>query len=295
MATARTDLAVELREQCEVRKEDGFEESTQTVDGFSVVKVTISGDAAAKKLNKEKGHYVTVDLTGAFEDSSRCERAVGLLAREISALLPDSVKTVLVVGLGNRSLTADALGPKAVQGLIVTHHLKRYSPDVFRSLDLGDVAALTTGVLGETGMESAVLVAAAAERCKPDVVVLIDALAAREMKRLCATVQLCDTGLSPGSGVGNRREPLTRKTLGCAVLSLGIPTVVDAVTLAADLLGENGSHGLQKKLSGYEKNMIVTPKDVDVLVDKAAKLLSRALNRALHPNLSEQDVQMLLE
>lgn len=292
---ARTDLAVELRQGCAVRKEDGFEESVQTVDGFSVVRVHITADAAAKKLNKEKGRYVTVDLSGTFEDVTRCEKAVDLLAREITALLPHNAKTVLVVGLGNRALTADALGPKTVHGLIVTHHLKGHSPQICQTLGLGDVAALTAGVLGETGMESAVLVAAVAERCKPDAVVLVDALAAREMKRLCATVQLSDTGLSPGSGVGNRREPLTQKTLGCAVLSLGVPTVVDAVTLASDLLNQDGNRNLQKKMSGYEKNMIVTPKDVDVLVDKAAKLLSRALNRAFHPHLSAQDMQTLLE
>ena len=194
---------------------------------------------------------------------------------------------VLVVGLGNRAITPDAIGPKVHEHTLVTRHLVEQIPEHFGAFR--PVASLSAGVLGTTGMESGELVQAVCRRLKPACVVAVDALASRSLKRLCRTVQLSDTGIAPGSGVGNHRWALDRASLGVPVLAVGVPTVVDASTLAADLLGQEELPPL-----GEGRDLLVTPKDIDSQVDDLAKVIGYGISLALQPGLDVADLDLLL-
>ena len=193
----------------------------------------------------------------------------------------------LVVGLGNRAITPDAIGPKVHEHTLVTRHLVEQIPEHFGAFR--PVASLSAGVLGATGMESGELVQAVCRRLKPACVVAVDALASRSLKRLCRTVQLSDTGIAPGSGVGNHRWALDRASLGVPVLAVGVPTVVDASTLAADLLGQEELPPL-----GEGRDLLVTPKDIDSQVDDLAKVIGYGISLALQPGLDVADLDLLL-
>ena len=232
------------------------------------------------------GRYVSVDLRPCFADrAGRLAAAAEVLAEELAPLLP-AEGGVLVAGLGNPAMTPDAVGPLAVGHLLVTRHLDQALPG------LRSVAAAAAGVLGTTGMESAEWVRGLAERVEPAAVIVIDALAARDVERLCAAVQVSDTGIVPGSGVGNARMALTRETLGVPVISVGVPTVVDAATLALDLLGEDAP--LPQSLRDRGGGLFVTPRDVDAQVRYAARAAGYAVNLALQPSLTVEDLEALL-
>jgi spore protease len=191
--------------------------------------------------------------------------------------------SVLVVGLGNRGITADALGPLAVDGLLVTRHLQQQERDIFRKMECCAVSALAPGVLGQTGMEVAEVVAGAVRQAQTDVIVAIDALAARECDRLAATVQISNAGISPGSGIGNDRTALTRESLGVPVIALGIPTVVDSSTLVYDALRRAGVKQVSGRLAEILENgrrFYVSPKEADLITDRTSRLVARSLNRA---------------
>ena len=216
-----------------------------------------------------------------------------LLARAVAGELAGLMEGVpagglaLVVGLGNRAITPDALGPKVHDHTLVTRHLVEGCPEHFGGFR--PVAALSAGVLGTTGMESGELVQAVCRRLKPACVVAVDALASRSLKRLCRTVQLSDTGIAPGSGVGNHRAALDRASLGAPVLAVGVPTVVDGATLAADLLGTAELPPL-----GEGRELLVTPKDIDSQVSDLAKVIGYGIGLALHPGLRVEDLDLLL-
>lgn len=296
MQSRRTDLAVEIKQSIE--DVEGVREENEEKRGIKINRVYITSDEAAEKFGKEKGVYVTVDFDGAFGEDAIYSAAVEVIAEEIKTLGGADICPALVVGLGNDDLTSDALGPLTSDGLIVTRHLKTYAKNLYDNLRLGDVAAIIPGVLGKTGIESAEIVKAAAEKITPKTIIIIDALAARQMKRLCSTVQISNTGIRPGSGVGNARTELTKDSVGTPVISIGIPTVVDAFTLALDIvqnIGEEDCRRISAAMSPYEKNLIVTPKDIDSLVIKCAKLLSSSLNKVFHPYISEEEIRMLTE
>jgi spore protease len=327
MKNARTDLAVEIKELHKLTEDDGFIEEEVTLKGISISRVKVVAEKAEKILGKPKGTYITVDFNGAFSDDETHTNAVDITAQEISSLLykkdeaQDKNKGVLVIGLGNAHLTSDAIGPKTVENLVVTRHLKEHVPELFKSLELKETSALAPGVLGQTGIETAEIVRAAIEKVKPEAVIIIDALASRRLSRLCSTIQISNTGITPGSGVGNNREEISEKTVGVPVISIGIPTVVDAATLTADTISialeklkeqcdkededeiikilnsfnnNDGSEIIRKSLSPYDLNLIVTPKDIDALMQKSSKLLGLALNKALHGGLSQEEINMLL-
>ncbi len=293
MQARRTDLAMENHELWKNSHKNGglsgLRERAREVAGYPFYEVAVTSPEAAKALGREMGTYVTLDLTdywsrreGSF---SRAVRAVGTALRELMGSIEGPV---LAAGLGNRAMTPDAVGPLTVENLLVTRHLeKRFS--------LRSVSALTPGVLGNTGMEAAELVAAAAERVNPSAVLLIDAFAARRLGRLCTAVQLSDTGLSPGSGVGNRRREISRKTLGVPVFSIGVPTVVDAATLTADVLEEAGAAEVDPEaLRGYDENVFVTPRDIDAQVKEMGRILGYGINFALQ-NLNVEEITALLQ
>ncbi|MDR3862252.1 MAG: GPR endopeptidase [Flavonifractor sp.] len=216
-------------------------------------------------------------------------RAAGrgaLLGREPGA-------PALVVGLGNRAITPDNIGPKAADQTMVTRHLVERVPEHFGSFR--PVAALAAGVLGTTGMESGEVVRAVAEQIKPACVVAVDALASRSLRRVCRTIQLADTGITPGSGVGNARAALNAETLGVPVIAVGVPTVVDAATLTCDVLAEAGKGELNPAaLQGAGNGLIVTPKDIDTQVHDLAKVIGYGINLALHTGLTIEDVELFL-
>lgn len=295
----RTDLAIEAAELKQLGEKDGFLE-TVTAGAIPVSKVRIVNENAATLTGKPMGNYATVFFDGALSDEELFDRAVARTAELIREFL-HGAKSVLAIGLGNAEMTADALGPKVIDRLIVSRHLKEQLPDLYRELALGELSALRPGVLGQTGIETAELIRATANTVSPDAIIVFDALASRRVKRLCATVQISDTGITPGSGVGNHRSRIDKQSLGIPVISVGVPTVVDAATLTVDALEkvreqmenppakalarelaeDEGAH-LREVLGEYENNLVVTPQDIDALITRTAKLLSEAVNVAVH-------------
>ena len=221
-------------------------------------------------------------------------RAARAVAAELNALLklPEGAPA-LVVGLGNRAITPDNIGPAAADHTMVTRHLVEQVPEHFGSFR--PVAALAAGVLGTTGVESGELVRAVTEKIRPSCVIAVDALASRSLSRVCTTVQLSDTGITPGSGVGNARAALDRASLGVPVIAVGVPTVVDGATLAADLLAEAGQAHLDPQaLQGAGEGLMVTPRDIDARVTDLAKVVGFGINLALQTGLTVEDVELFL-
>ena len=279
----RTDLAIEAKKLHEEEGAalKGVKCAETEKSGCKLTTVEILTEEGARKLGKPTGKYVTLELSPVLRrENGAFENCVHFLAEEIRAMMkPDAGKPTLVIGLGNRNITADSIGPLTVRHTLATRHLIGAVPELFGGFR--PVAAVQTGVLAETGIESAELVQSLVRGIDPQAVICVDALASLSVRNLCRTVQLTDTGISPGSGVGNRRAPLNRKTLGVPVIALGVPTVVDADTLA-----------LQEESA---EPLIVTPRNIDEQAGAAAKLLGYAINLALNPELSIDDITMLLE
>lgn len=297
MAQRRTDLAVEAHQLWQegtgetalpgVRSEESEE------SGFLVNTVTVSTPEAARALGKPQGVYVTVELDGLLRrEEGAFQRAAQAVAQALRPLLPEK-GPALVIGLGSRAVTPDLIGPLTVDHLLVTRHLVEQVPEHFGHLR--PVAAAAPGVLASTGMESSLVAQALAGELRPACVIAVDALASRSLDRLCRTVQLSDTGVVPGSGVGNHRAPLNRETLGVPVLTVGAPTVVDGATLALDLLERAGRTGTEREELPGGENFFVTPREVDVRVADLSKVLGYAISLALNPSLSVDDLTMLLE
>lgn len=292
----RTDLALEARELWRERERaeelPGVRVTEGSRAGFPVTTVEVLDAEGAAALGKPPGRYVTLELDALLRrEQDAFPRAATALAEELRALLPlDEGQSCLVVGLGNREITPDAVGPCTLDHVLATRHLKAQLPEDFAAFR--PVSALCTGVLGTTGIESGDLVRSVCDALRPDCVIAVDALASRSAARLCRTVQLSDTGIVPGSGVGNARLALDRETLGVRVLSLGFPTVVDAATLTLDLAGQAGA-SLSPEDFGPLGGLIVTPRDIDRNVRDMGRLLGYGLNLALHPGLSVEDVDLL--
>ena len=295
MRMRRTDLALEARELWQedagaVTALPGVEARDSVREGVLVNTVRILDQRGEQALGKPRGDYITLTLEGlASREEGAFPRCVRAVAGELSGLLravpPDGL--VLVAGLGNRAITPDAVGPKVHQNTLVTRHLVRQMPEHFGALR--PVASLAAEVMGTTGVESGELVRAVCEKLRPACVVAVDALASRSVARLCRTVQLADTGITPGSGVGNHRMGLTRDTLGVPVVAVGVPTVVDGATLAADLLGADELPRL-----GEGRDLLVTPKDIDSQVNDLAKVIGYAISMALQPGISIEELELLL-
>jgi spore protease len=255
--------------------------------GFAVTEVEVLNDQGAQAVGKPVGRYLTLD-TGprAGRAADHVQRLSQALSEELRSLLRlKQEDSVLVVGLGNRRITPDALGPWAADQTVVTRHLISALPESFGQFR--SVSAVATGVLGTTGVESGELVKSLCDRLKPDAVVAIDALAARSAQRLCTTVQLSDTGIVPGSGVGNARFALTEESLGCRVIAVGVPTVVRGAVLCAQL---GGTEAEQRELG----ELFVTPRDIDAAGAELSRAIGWGLSMATQEGLSLQEVQELL-
>ncbi len=295
MKIRRTDLALEARELWqedagETTQLSGVRARDTEREGVPVTSVDILDEAGARALGKPVGRYVTLTLDGvASREEDIFDRAVRAVAGELSDLLTalPADGLVLVAGLGNRAITPDAVGPKVHEHILVTRHLVRHMPEQFGTLR--PVASLAAEVLASTGVESGDLVRAVCEAISPACVIAVDALASRSLARLCRTVQLSDTGITPGSGVGNHRVGLNRETLGIPVLALGVPTVVDGATLAADLLGTDSPPVMRDG-----GDLLVTPKDIDSQVADLSKIIGYGISMALQPGITVAELDLLL-
>ncbi len=258
--------------------------------GFPVTTVDILDGAGADSLGKPQGRYVTITVDGLLHrEEGAFHRGTQVVAQEVSTMLREigDNSTALVVGLGNRAITPDAIGPRVHDATLVTRHLVAQMPAHFGALR--PVLSLSPGVLGTTGADSGEIVAALVDKLSPACVIAVDALAARSVHRLCRTVQISNTGITPGSGVGNHRHGLNEETLGVPVIAVGVPTVVDGRTLAADLLGSDTLPQL-----GQGADLFVTPKDIDSQVSDLSKLLAYGINLGLQPTLTVEDLDLLL-
>ena len=285
MFAKRTDLALEARELWQesagkTTRLTGVKAVKRKQEGYPVTRVDILDSRGEEALGKPRGSYLTVDLTTFWQRKSDFfQRAVRAVGTPLKELLPTE-GPVLVVGLGNRAMTPDAVGPLTADHVLVTRHLISAMPRQFSGFR--PVSVLRSGVLGTTGVESAEAVRGLASEVKPACVIAVDALASRRVGRVCAAVQLSDTGIIPGSGVGNHRHPLNAETLGVPVIAIGVPTVVDSATLAADLLEETGVTDYdEEKLRTSRQNLMVTPRDIDQQVRDLGKVIGYGINWAL--------------
>ena len=285
MTLSRTDLAVETAEELSSSRDifspgTGVTRTESLHCGCPVTRIRVATDAGASLLGRPPGAYVTVDLRPLLSrQEPLLPRAAACLSRELRALLPPGEGTALVVGLGNSAMTPDAVGTAALEHLLVTRHLLQAMPRQFAGLR--PVASLRPGVLSATGVETLELIRGAAAHIRPAVVIVIDALAARSRHRLCATVQLSDTGLTPGSGVGNHRKAVNARTLRLPVVAVGVPTVIDGAALCGD---EDAA----------PSGLFVTPQDIDRRIRDMGTLLGTAITLALQPTLTAADVTALL-
>lgn len=295
----RTDLALEAKESITdadsslhgVRVEEKYEEETD----IRVTRVEITTKNGARAMGKPMGTYVTIEAPGLQEPDEGFHREVSeTLARQLSLLIPEEnrEKEILVVGLGNREVTADALGPHVVDQICVTRHIVReYGKAAYNKERMHRISSMEPGVMGKTGMEAAEMIRGVVEQTKPDILVVVDALAARNTRRLNRTIQITDTGIHPGSGVGNHRSALTRESMGIPVIAIGVPTVVDAATIVMDAfekLLEGIGEAERRECLGECRNaltelhnMYVTSKDIDAVIRRVSYTVSEGINLAL--------------
>lgn len=313
--SVRTDLAMEA---CELLSKEetykGIETEMKRTDGIEITTVRITSDNAAEAVGKPKGTYISIEadkMKGA--DADFRQKVIEITADMLKTVLnSDREKNILVAGLGNRYITPDSLGPKVVAKILVTRHIRDTLSDKIDD-SVASVAAIAPGVMGITGIETAEILKGIIERIKPDAVIAIDALAARRTSRINSVIQIADSGISPGSGVGNKRMLLNEESLGVPVIGIGVPTVVSAATLVNDSmerilsamaeaseeklfyntlnnLGDEREALIAELLEPYAENMFVTPKEVDEVIERLAEIISNAINIAVHPALTKEDI-----
>lgn len=274
----RTDLAIEI--SSDISGKDSEIEKTETVNGdvkTTVIKVT--SEKGEKSIGRPCGTYITAEFPDINKIADYSEIKEEII-RSLSALLGGISGTVLVAGLGNTEITPDSVGPFTAKKILATRHISGRFAESIGLKGLKSVAVITPDVLGKTGIEAAELIKSAVDTVKPSAVIAVDALAAKAPERLFKTVQMCNTGIRPGSGVKNSRSEISEKTLGIPVAAVGVPTVTDAEALAYSLTG---------KMPETESGLFVTPKDADLLCDRISEILSLAINEFLQPEI-EPDI-----
>ena len=317
----RTDLAIEARElaQQEASAADelnGVDVKTEETSDYFLTHVRILSEEGSRLMGKPKGDYITLESEMLKENDTEChEKIIKILAENIHSLVEfEKDACVLVAGLGNWNITPDALGPKVISKILVTRHLQGTLPEEIEE-SVRPVAAVSPGVMGITGIETGEILKGIIEKVKPNLLIAIDALSARRSSRINAAIQLSNTGIAPGAGVGNKRMMLDQDSLGIPVIAIGVPTVVDAATLVNDTMDcilnemmtqtENGSdfyrtlQSLEQEekyqmiadiLGPYTGNMFVTPKEVDAVIDRLANIIANSINIALHPGVTMEDI-----
>lgn len=320
--SVRTDLALEAKELASSRHGDtipGVHTETVEDDDMVITKMHIENEQGSRAVGKLIGNYITLEIPRLREkDSDLQDKVATRLAQEFSTFLQrigiSKDAKVLIIGLGNYNVTPDALGPLVVENVMVTRHFFELMPDQV-SPGYRQVSAVAPGVLGTTGIETSEIVQGIVERSKPDLVIAIDALASRALERVNTTIQIADTGIHPGSGVGNKRKGLTREFLGVPVIAIGVPTVVYASTIVnstmdmmidhfkqqttntsqifglLDGMNENERLQLVKEvLDPVGHNLLVTPKDIDQFIEDMANIIASGLNAALHDAIDQDNV-----
>jgi len=319
MFNIRTDLAVESREiyrETYKREVPGVDIETEESENYSITRVKIINENGEREMGKPKGMYVTIDVPKLKNTDQELKDEISkVLAKELKGLCRNNENTkTLIVGLGNWNVTPDALGPKVVDRVLVTRqYFIAYKKD--KDDTVANVSAISPGVMGLTGIETSEIVKGVVEKTKPDLIIAIDALASRKMERVSTTIQISDTGISPGSGIGNKRIGLTEDYLGVPVIAIGVPTVVDAATMVNDTMdliigsmksqAEIGSEFysvleqisteekyslIREVLEPYMPNVVVTPKEIDVIIDDLSIIIANGLNIALHHGIDLKDV-----
>ncbi len=300
--SARTDLALERAQIATGRgPTPGLNVREETIDNMKLTRVEVTTPDAGRQVGKPPGRYFTLECPDLrFRSRSILKEVAEAVAREISVLASLPRKgDVLIVGLGNWQATPDALGPRVISQLMVTRHIREYVPQELGGR-LNPVAAISPGVLGITGMETIDIVRGVVDQVKPELVITVDALAALSSTRLLTTIQIADTGIQPGSGVGNKRPGINMESLGVPVLAIGVPTVVSGAAIATDVLEsyfakfnpharatiDSVTDFLSKDLSG----LMVTTKNIDLEILEMSKLVAAALNRAAQPAISEEEM-----
>lgn len=312
----RTDLAVEAHEVLSAREEiPGVQVSKEGDEDITIHRVSITTEQAAARMGKAVGNYLTLEVPGLRKKNTALQdKVVRVFYKELQRMFNlNDQQSVLAIGLGNWNVTPDALGPRVVRELFVTRHILDLKPEILGE-GYRSVAAVAPGVLGITGIETGEIIRGITEYVKPDIIVAIDALAAQRMSRLHTTIQVSDTGIVPGSGVGNRRLGINRQTIGIPVYAIGVPTVVDAVTIAGDSMDHlaealkresaqgNMFANIVQKMNWEEKrniikevlqpfagDLIVTPKEIDTLIDDISLVIAASLDAAFHPKIAEEE------
>ena len=290
----RTDLAVEAIENHKTAAAlPHVRQSDRTLEGFAVHEVRILSEDAAREIGKPQGRYLTLELDALIRrEEDAFPRACKALSTLLRELLPHpNDGPVLIAGLGNRMITPDAIGPQTADHIIATRHLVAQSPAIFA--DWRPASALAPGVLGQTGVETGEVICGVLDRVRPAAVIAVDALAAGRLSRLLRTVQLADTGITPGAGVGNARAALNKETLGVPVIAVGVPTVVDGATLAHEISSQLGQPACEA-LDDLSQPVMITTRDIDREVADISRMIGYAVNIALHPHLSVADIDLYL-
>ena len=322
MENIYTDLALEMAELLgtdDGPSLDGVEVESEEQDGILIHTVRVLDEAGENVMGKPRGSYITIESPDMKINSVTVhEEIIEILTEKLASLAAGTAGTVLVIGLGNSNVTPDSLGPLVVSKVLVTRHIMEGLPVELEG-SLRSVCALAPGVMGLTGIETLEVVKGLVSRVKPALVIAIDALAARKISRINQTIQLTDTGISPGAGIGNKRLPLNRQSLGVPVIAIGVPTVADAAVFASDAMDEffsciessapdliQGGEGfldMLKSLGDNEKhaaiktaitplvgNMFVTPKEIGEVVSWLANIIANAINMAMHEGISREDI-----
>ncbi len=320
LVNVRTDLAIEVSEALEkespagipgVRVERFQHEEAEIV----ITRVNIDNEEGEREMGKAKGTYITIESPNMqINDPDAHQEVIKVFARELLTLVPQTKdKTVLVVGLGNRNATPDALGPRVATKVVVTRHIEDKLPWQIDN-SVCELSAITPGVMGITGIETSEIISGVVEKIKPDYVLVVDALGARNAGRVNTTIQINNTGIEPGAGIGNKRKAITQENIGCPVIAIGVPTVVDAATLVSDMmdiliesmLGETQDQAfyeMLERLSKQEKyllvkevlyphigNMFVTPKEIDEVIEYLSTIIANGINIAMHPGIKPEDI-----
>ena len=293
MLNYRTDLAVETEQllgEARQQAQGYIKKESRIDDDISITEIEITGEEGEKAFGKPRGTYITLEVKGILEEKNGIkERAARALADRLKELIKfDYFLKVLVVGLGNEKVTPDSLGPHTVDKVKITSHLFRIF-ECDGDWEMANVSGFNPSVTGVTGMETADLIERTVGLVNPNAVICIDALAAKNIGRLSTTIQVCDTGIFPGAGMGNNRKEISERTMGCRVISIGVPTVIDSRTLLIEAAEKINDPLVEKQLEEYMKNremdMIVTSTDIDAIIKDFSDIISNAINITLHPGI----------
>ncbi|MDR2654807.1 MAG: GPR endopeptidase [Oscillospiraceae bacterium] len=291
---SRTDLALEIHEMLKAGDGKGVYTSSEKHGKMTVSMINITSPMGALRMNKPMGEYITISCPPFSDNIEMASEEIEIIAGKIACLLPKNKDLALVVGLGNRNITPDALGPSVIERILATRHI---SDDVKRSTGLEmlrPVAAISPGVLGQTGVETAEIIHSVVSEISPGVVIVIDALASRSASRLGTTIQISNTGISPGSGVLNKRKEISAQSLGCPVISIGTPTVVDLISLIKEIAQTDDLSAYKDKIEPRGEPMMLTPKEIDLIISRASRVVAMAINRALQPEVAAKDIEYLV-